>query len=259
MADLLSAVDWISALLFAGAIGMTALTHREIRYARLVVLIATILLGLRWGAWALMSDQSWVIKSLVGACVGAFIFGAIPPALTWIRSKSLVSDSDPSTVTTHTTADSPPIGSIRYITATLILDHSHSLDEWAGQVQVGLENTTDKLIFFRAMTAGNINGMAFAAEKVTFEGYIQPRDHTKIFSNRIVGFKIDPHAGFIEPIAVAFFEYDIGYGFIEEKTFHRRTAKGLRIEFRSPLPDDRPVGSVIQGQTTVIFYQEREE
>jgi hypothetical protein len=89
MADLSSIFDWIAGLLFAGAIGMTALTHKEIKYARLVVWVATIMFIVRWGAWALMSKQSWVIKATVGACVGAFVFGAIPPALNWIRSKSI--------------------------------------------------------------------------------------------------------------------------------------------------------------------------
>ncbi len=88
MADVLSALDWIAALLFAGALGMIALTDKEIRVARTLVLVAVGLFVVRWGAWALMSDSPWYIKALVGACVGAFLFGAIPPALRWILEKS---------------------------------------------------------------------------------------------------------------------------------------------------------------------------
>lgn len=122
-----------------------------------------------------------------------------------------------------------------------------------------IENTTDKLVFIHCVTAGNINGMAFAAEKVTFDGYVHPKDRTTLMSNRIVGFKVDQKAGFLAPIALAIFEYDLTYGLMDEKIFHRRTMKGLRIEFRDPLPANRPVGSQFQAQTTVAFYNEREE
>ena len=135
------------------------------------------------------------------------------------------------------TPDTPPIGSLHFITAALELDHSKQSDQWAGQVKVEIENATDKLIFFRAITAGNINGMAFADNKVIFEGYIEPRERTTLFSNRIIGFNVDLKAGFSKPSALAIYEYDLAYRFADEKEFSRESARGLRIEYRQPIPE----------------------
>jgi hypothetical protein len=88
MADLLSVLDWIAALLFAGAIGMIALTPDEIRVANILVWIAAISFGARWIMWAVITEYSWQIRAIVGAIVGAFLLGALPPALNWIFNKS---------------------------------------------------------------------------------------------------------------------------------------------------------------------------
>jgi hypothetical protein len=156
-------------------------------------------------------------------------------------------------------ANTPPIGSLHYITATLELSHAKLSDQWAGQVKVEIENATDRLIFFRAITAGNINGIAFADNRVTFDGYIQPGRRTTLLSKRIIGFNVDLNAGFSEPIVLAIYEYDLAYRFADEKEFSRRSARGLRIEYRQPMPDNRPIGSIIRKGTTIYFYQELEE
>jgi hypothetical protein len=197
-----------------------------------------------WGPWVLI---------ISGPLIGFLwlYFTPVSPANTGIEPSSEKN--------TETTENSPPIGSLRYVKSWLVLEHNQSTNEWAGQVKVELENTSDKLIFFRAITAGNINGAPFTAEKASFDGYIPPNGDTTLMSKRIIGFPIDPKAGFAKPIAMGIFEYDLSYGFTDQKAFTRRTAKGLRIEFRGPLPENRPVGLMLEENITVGFYGEREE
>jgi hypothetical protein len=92
MADVLSVLDWIAALLFAGAIGLIALTPEEIKVASILVWIAAILFAVRWVMWALITECSWQIRIIVGAVVGAFLFGVLPPSLKWISDKSIRKD-----------------------------------------------------------------------------------------------------------------------------------------------------------------------
>lgn len=199
----------------------------------------------------------WIVElgpPLAG--VGVFFW-----AYHWWHSRPRVTDTNqqPAPETGLKRIISPPIGSLRYITAVLDIGHSKSSDKWAGQVQVTFENTTDKLLFYRATTAGGINGVAFGAGPWIFDGYLQPKDRTVIMSTRLVGFDVDPNAGFDQPIALAIFEYDIAYRFIEESAFSRRTTKALRIAFRGPLPNNLPVGSIHQSQTMVMFDRQSEE
>jgi hypothetical protein len=88
MTEILPAIDIIYGLLFTFAVGMAALTHREIKAARGVAIAATLLLAVRWGVWAFVTDQPWYLRALGGALVGGFIFGAIPAGLQWISDKS---------------------------------------------------------------------------------------------------------------------------------------------------------------------------
>jgi hypothetical protein len=153
----------------------------------------------------------------------------------------------------------PPIGSIKYIVASVELGHSQSLKEWSGQVKTVVENTTDKLIYFRVTTAGNINGVPFAQDKVSFDGYIQSHDRTTLLSARISGFKINTDAGYRDPIVTAIYEYDMQYRFADAKEFSRTTVRGLRLEYRGPLSEDNLPGTKVQEPITVMFYNEREE
>jgi len=258
MADLLSALDWITALLFAGAIGMTALSQKEIRYARLVVWIATTLFLARWGAWAFMSDQSWIVKAIVGACVGAFVFGAIPPALNWIKSKS-ATPSSPLPATDKPQSTAPPQGALRYVTSSLILEPSHSTHQVAGQIKVEIKNESDKLIFFHAVTAGNINGMAFDVKKVEFDGYISPHESSYLLSNRLTGLIENKNASATVPSFRAIYEYDLQYRYADEKGFSRRSAKGLDITYWPKIPFKSPSSPVMMIPITVRLYSEIEE
>jgi hypothetical protein len=88
MADIFSAADWVAALLFAGALAMTALSDKELRAAKLFVWIAVVLCMARWGVWAVITDSAWPIRAVVGALMGGFVFAAVPSAFQWISDHS---------------------------------------------------------------------------------------------------------------------------------------------------------------------------
>jgi hypothetical protein len=67
---------------------MTALSPREISLARVLVWIAAAIFAIRWGVWAITTDQPWYVRMMVGGLAGAFLLGAIPPALRWISERS---------------------------------------------------------------------------------------------------------------------------------------------------------------------------
>lgn len=87
MVDFFSVLDWIAALLFGGALGMTALGTKELNAARLMIWAALVISILRWTMWAFASDQPWYVRALVGGALGAFLLAAIPAALHWIAAK----------------------------------------------------------------------------------------------------------------------------------------------------------------------------
>jgi hypothetical protein len=87
MPEIFSLCDWIAALLFAGALAMTALTHKEHRAAIIMIWAATALFLVRWGVWAMMTDRPWYIRMTIGALTGGFLFAAIPAAIAWIKAQ----------------------------------------------------------------------------------------------------------------------------------------------------------------------------
>ena len=87
MADFLYACDWIAALLFAGALAMTALTHKELGAAKLMIWCALALSIIRWTMWAFTTEQPWYYRVLIGAVIGGFLLAAIPASLKWIATR----------------------------------------------------------------------------------------------------------------------------------------------------------------------------
>lgn len=90
MGELFTAADWIAGLLAAVALGMTVLTHQERTAAKVMIWIAVVLFIGRWGLWAMTlgMEQSWWVRTAVGALVGGFLLGAIPAVFSWIDGKS---------------------------------------------------------------------------------------------------------------------------------------------------------------------------
>jgi hypothetical protein len=154
--------------------------------------------------------------------------------------------------------DGPPIGSLRYATSGFEIMHSHSKNAYAGRIKVELFNETDKLIQFHAKTAGRINGIAFDENKIEFDGYVQPRSVAYLFSVRLSEIPILEHKGVTEPSVHGIYEYDIRYKYADQKTFARRTARGLNMSYWAPITT-KPIGTTSVGRVDVIFYDEKEE
>lgn len=87
MGDIFTAIDFVAGTLFAAALAMIALTHKEVQAARVMIWIAVVLFIGRWGVWAVTTDQPWYIRMIVGAIIGGFLLAAIPAALAWIREQ----------------------------------------------------------------------------------------------------------------------------------------------------------------------------
>jgi hypothetical protein len=190
-----------------------------------------------------------VLGAVVGTC--AFIW----VGYVWSESRADGSDS-PSPVATA--AQSPPLGSLQYVEAVMQIDISNSKHEMAGQIKVEIGNESDKLIYFHANTAGNINGVAFNNDKVEFDGYVAPRQSTYLLSRRLTGLTASNRNAIELPSVKGIFEYDLRYRFADSKEFSRRTAKGLEIDSWIPI-ERKPPGTEIVKPTTVRLYNEIEE
>jgi len=150
----------------------------------------------------------------------------------------------------------PPIGSLRYVLAGLKMQYSHSTDEMAGQIEVEIENDTDRLIGYHAVTAGNINGIPFHVNKIEFDGYIPAKQSRFLISNRIVGIPVKYPPSMHEPSVTGIFEYDISYGYAGEK-FTRRSSLGCRLEYWNLVPKEP--GTIEKHDIRVVTYSPVEE
>jgi hypothetical protein len=95
MADVFTAFDVVYGLLAAGALAMVAFAHRELRAARLLIILAALLLSARWIMWSFVTDQSWPARSLIGAMFGALILGGLPTLYSWARDRGQTSQGVP--------------------------------------------------------------------------------------------------------------------------------------------------------------------
>jgi hypothetical protein len=152
----------------------------------------------------------------------------------------------------------PKIGSLRYINAIMKIGHYQSTNVFSGQIIVEISNDSDNLIYFTAETAGSINGIAFDNNKVTFDGYIFPRQTTSLYSARIIGIPVTFGSQPDKPSFLGIYEFDIRYRFADEKEFSRRSTRGIRIENWTPY-ENKPVGNKIEIPVNVVFYNHIEE
>jgi hypothetical protein len=83
MADFLGALDWIGALLLCAALAMVALTYREMRAARVLLLFGSAVVILRWSSWSFVTDSPWQIRALVGAAFGAVLLARLIHTHSW--------------------------------------------------------------------------------------------------------------------------------------------------------------------------------
>ncbi|WP_020173628.1 hypothetical protein [Methyloferula stellata] len=144
MADLFTAADWISALIFCAALAMTALSIKEIRLARLLIWIALLICTARWGAWAMITEANWMIRGVVGALMGGFILAAIPAAFHWIKSKdgeAAAQTPSSNSGAMPTGAQQPSLDPPRGSTGIKITGGSNI--DLSGNVSIGLDTAVD--------------------------------------------------------------------------------------------------------------------
>jgi hypothetical protein len=248
-------LDWIAGLLFAGALAMTALSAKEIKQARAIVGFAAAIFIFRWIMWGFTTDQPLGIRVLVGACAGAFLLGILPPSLRWIKNRGKEAETTNEAVKAEPAL---PVDTLRYVVAKMELGVKSELKKGAGRIAVELHNDSDRLIKFHAVTAGNINGVAFDFNKVEFDGYIYSHQSTYLVSNRISDIPLTEQADLETPSVTGIYEYDLSYGDAREIGFSRRTAKGVRIAIWFPIMGN-PKGMTIEKPTRVLLYNEIEE
>jgi hypothetical protein len=204
------------------------------------------------GIWLLIQRPSLRSAALVNCGLLLVIAGVISEFDDRSSSKAGTRIDSKST-------DIPPIASLRYVSSSIVLGHSQSLNEWSGKVNVNFTNSTDKTIYYSAIADGNINGTMFPPQQEPFLGYIEPSQTVILRSARILGLKIDDSAGYSVPAITAIYEYNINYRYADGREFTRRTAKRLKLEQRMPVPNNLPPGSHIQSNVDLSTSNEVED
>lgn len=129
----------------------------------------------------------------------------------------------------------------------------------AGQIEVEIHNDSDKLIKFHAVTAGNINGIAFNQNKVEFDGFINPRQSTLLLSKRVPGIPIKRgNINSDNPDLRGIYEYELVYYAAENENCKRKSVRGLDISYWLPAIKMRS-GTKKMDSITVKIYNEVEE
>ena len=154
--------------------------------------------------------------------------------------------------------DPPPLGALALKGARMEMNISVSTGQAAGQIIAEIENTTDKLIFFHATTAGNINGMPFDENKIQFDGYVDPHKTTLLMSNRLVGFKLVNSVDLSNAAITGIYEYDLRYRYADGRDFVRHSFKGIKITQWGATPIGKP-GERVNVPTNYLLYKEIEE
>jgi hypothetical protein len=238
------------ALLGSGAI-MIFPTHLWIGWTMVIAAIVGFLLLVleHYGLWAMKTVPA------IGIAISA---PALLVCLIWYFWLSPNEASNPADITSALIGHEPilPIGSLRFVMATLNLERG--LHETAGQIKAELHNDTDKTIFFHAVTAGNINGVAFDANKVEFDGYAPPHQSSYLLSKRLTGLHPMPQKGQNDPSFRGIYEYDLHYRYADSDKFSRRTAMGIDMNYWPALRDMK-LGDEIVEPVDVRLYNQIEE
>lgn len=210
-----------------------------------------------WGGIALMAimcvDGLWLviqrpsIRSAILVNIG-LIFIALS-AISVFDDSARKSSKKP--------ADIPLVGTLRFVTAVMELEHSKTKDEWSGRIKVEIKNNSDRLVSFHATTAGNINGVAFDYNKVEFDGYIYAQQSSYLVSNRIAKIPIENSTDPDKPFILGIYEYELRYGYRMD-ALERISSRGAQIaQFR--VPPEREIGARLEIPITITFYNEIEK
>src|ERR1700761_3537784 len=75
--------DTLIGLLMVSALGLAAFSDAELETARSLLIAAAGLVCFRWIMWSFITQHDWWIRALIGASVGGFLLGALPPLFDW--------------------------------------------------------------------------------------------------------------------------------------------------------------------------------
>ncbi len=87
MVDVFVLFDWVGGILIAGALALIAFTHKEIRTARLLLALGSILTVIRWLMWSFTTDAGWQFRALAGGVLGALLLAGLPALWAWTRDR----------------------------------------------------------------------------------------------------------------------------------------------------------------------------
>jgi hypothetical protein len=87
MGEVFAALDVVYTLLAAAALALTPFAHRELRAAQVLFIVIAVLIGTRWTMWAFSTDQTWIIRSIIGALFGAVLLGGLPALYSWAKER----------------------------------------------------------------------------------------------------------------------------------------------------------------------------
>ena len=91
MADIFSGLDTIAGVLLAGALTMIALTHKEMRAARILIALTVVTVTARWEIWALITNDQWPLRAFIGAVLGAVMLAGSPALWQWSKHREIES------------------------------------------------------------------------------------------------------------------------------------------------------------------------
>lgn len=144
MESVFSALDWLSATLVGTAWAFIVLAHREMRAARITLVLAACVVVVRWGAWAMITNEPWFIRATIGALFGSLLFAGLPAAWRWSQDRTLVT----TTLPTQTDAAAKRSASAALVKAFTVegesIDITHVKDDGYIDISLYVFNGSDE-------------------------------------------------------------------------------------------------------------------
>ncbi len=200
---------------------------------------------------------TWIIDPAVDhrAIYGCLILAALYALLVWIvipHALKLRTDR-------RQALQGVPVGTIHCRLADLKVEVRRSDKRSSGRIEVELFNSSEYLLQFHVSTAGNINGVAFAQERVEFDGYINPKSTAYLISDTLLDIPFNTDSSMNLPWVYGIYEYDLNYKTFHQQRYSRRTDKGIRIVQQWEPFIKVESRTVVEIPIRTVFYNEIEE